>query len=136
MRNSRKTLAFIIAPILPSLFFLVALHPSSVRLAAFMLVFSVPFSYLPCFLLGLPLMRFLEKRHSLNTLMLTISGALLGIIVFYIFGFVLSGVLSSSKGIVPGVGELGWGAALGALVAISFGLIAGFPLFKSGAAAQ
>jgi hypothetical protein len=58
-------------------------------------------------------------------------GALIGATVFYIFSLIYSNLLGSPRSIIPGLRELVSGALLGSLVAISFGLIAGFPLFRS-----
>lgn len=131
MLNKRKWLAFTFAPLLPSVFFLFALHLSEPKLAIFVLLFSITFSYLPCLLLGIPLIKLLEKRNSLSVVNMTLCGTLSGVITFYILGFVISWMLGSSKSITPELGELVSGALLGASIAISFSLIAGFPLFSS-----
>jgi hypothetical protein len=59
-----------------------------------------------------------------------LSGALFGMVVFYIFGFVIAALLGSPKGIVPAFGEMVSGALLGISVALPFSLISGFPLFS------
>lgn len=130
MRN-RKIVAFIFAPLLPSLFFVFALHLTNARLAAFVLVFSLSFSYLPCVLFGIPAIKFLERRDSLSVVNMSLFGALLGMVAFYIFGFVISMLLGSPKNIVPTFGEILSGALLGISVALPFSLISGFPLFAS-----
>jgi hypothetical protein len=134
IRNGRRRrwLAFALAPLTPSIFFLIALHPETVRVVVFMLVISISFSYVPCFVLGLPLLKFLDKRQSVSTITLTVGGALIGAAVFYVFGLLLSELLGSPRRIIPGMRELVSGALLGSLVAISFGLIAGFPLLRPG----
>lgn len=131
MYNRRRWLAFALAPVLPSVFFLFAFHLSDPRQAAFVLLFSIVFGYLPCLLLGVPLIRFLERRNSLNVVNITLCGSLLGIVTFYIFGFVVSVVLGSPKSVIPELREVLSGATLGASVAMPFSLIAGFPLFSS-----
>ena len=118
-----------LAPLLPSVLFFIALHPQTVRVTVLMLVLSILFSYVPCLLLGLPLIKVLEKRRSLSIVRLAVGGALIGAVVFCIFGFVLSGLLGSVNNAVSGVRELLSGAVLGLLVAALFGVIAGFPLF-------
>jgi len=118
-----------LAPLLPSIFFLVALHPPTVRVTTLMLSLSILFSYVPCSLFGLPLIKFLEKRHSLSTMRLAICGALIGALVFCVFGFVLSSLLGSPNSAVSGIRELVSGALLGFMVTALFGVIAGFPLF-------
>lgn len=129
--SKRRTLAFIFAPLPPSVFFLFALHLTDPRLAAFVLLFSISFSYLPCFLLGRPIVKFLERRNSLSVMSMTLCGALFGTVIFYIFGFVIAAVLGSPKGIVPTFGEMVSGALLGISVALPFSLISGFPLFSA-----
>jgi len=52
----------------------------------------------------------------------------LGAVVFYVFGFGFSALMDSSKSMVPSFSELMYGAALGILVALPFGLIAGYPI--------
>lgn len=128
---TRKRLAFILAPLFPSIFFLFAFHLTGPRWSAFVLLFSLSFSYLPCWVLGAPLIRFLQKRESLSTVNISLCGALFGIVVFYVFGFVISAVLGSSKSIIPSLGELIFGALLGISVALPFSLISGFPILNS-----
>ena len=131
MRDHRRWLAFVLAPLIPSALFLFVLRPPTARVATLMLIVSTLFSYLPCLLLGLPLMKFLERRQSLTTVALTVGAAPIGAGVFYIFGLVFSALLGSPRSILPGVRELVSGALLGGFVAASFGLIAGFPLRRS-----
>jgi hypothetical protein len=83
-------------------------------------------------LLGLPLMSFLDKRQYLSTITLTVGGALIGAAVFYIFSLFFSNLLGSPRSTIPVLRELVSGAFLGSLAAICFGLIAGFPLWRSG----
>ena len=130
MRN-RRALAFIFAPIVPSVFFLFALHLTDPRLAAFVLLFSTLFSYLPCFVLGRPIVKYLERRNSLSVVNMALCGAFFGTIVFYVFGFVVAALLGSPKSIVPAFGEMLTGALLGISVALPFSLIAGFPLVSA-----
>lgn len=131
MFNRRVWLGFALAPLLPSVLFLIAFHLSDLRQAAFLLGFSLLFSYLPSLLFGIPLMVFLQNRNLLSVVSMVVCGSLLGAIAFYIFGFVFSMLLGSSKGIIPELREVVSGAMLGALVAILFSLIAGFPLINS-----
>ena len=129
---NRKILAFIFPPLLPSLFFVFSLHLSDFKIVALVLVFSLSFSYLPCILFGIPAVKFLEKRNSLSVVNMSLFGTLLGMVVFYIFGFVISMMLGSPKNIVPTFGDMMSGALLGISVALPFSLISGFPLFNSG----
>ncbi|WP_158014516.1 hypothetical protein [Ralstonia solanacearum] len=123
-------MAFLFAPLFPSIFMLFALQLTDPKIAVFVLLFSFSFSYLPCLLLGIPLVRFLEGRNALNVINMTLSGVLAGVLVFYGFGFAISVVLGSTKSIVPTLGELVSGALLGFSVALPFSLISGFPLWR------
>lgn len=92
------------------------------------LLFALSVSYLSCFLLGAPLISYLRRHRVLNTIYLSIGGAILGAVVFYVFGFGFSALLDSSRSLMPSAGELFYGAMLGVLVALPFGVIAGYPL--------
>jgi hypothetical protein len=92
-----------------------------------MLLIALSVSYLSCFVFGAVLISFLRHKRHLNTINLSIGGAVLGAVVFYIFGFGFSALLDASKSMVPSSSELLYGAALGVLVALPFGLIAGYP---------
>lgn len=127
MRN-RRILAFLFAPLIPSLFLVIALRLTDPKLAAFVRVFSLSFSYLPCILFGIPAIRFLKKRGALSVVSISRLGILLGVVAFYIFGYVIAMALGSPRNIVPSFGELVSGALLGVSVALPFSLIAGFPL--------
>lgn len=132
MLVTRQRLAFVLAPALPALYLLVMpILTKSVytgRHDVFLvLLISLSVSYLSCFLLGVPLISFLRRNRFLNTIYLSVSSAVLGAAVFYVFGFGFSAVLDSSKSLMPSLSELFYGAALGVLVALPFGLIAGYP---------
>jgi uncharacterized BrkB/YihY/UPF0761 family membrane protein len=136
MLVTRQRLAFALAPALPALYFLVVLYPTSSgdtgrNYVVLMLLIALSVSYLSCFLLGAPLISFLKRKRHLNTIYLSIGGAVLGAVVFYIFGFGFSALLDSSRSMVPSFSELVYGAALGVLVALPFGLIAGYPFIGS-----
>ncbi|WP_409303592.1 hypothetical protein [Pseudomonas sp. KCJK8993] len=131
MFNRRVWLGFALAPLLPSVLFLIAFHLSDLRQAAFLLGFSLLFSYLPSLLFGIPLVVFLKSRKVLSIVSVVLCGSLLGAITLYMFGFVSSMPLSSPKGIAPELREVFSGGVLGALVSTLFSLIAGFPLFNS-----
>lgn len=71
------------------------------------MLFSIPFAYLAILAVGIPLMFFfLRKRNSLNAFSVTLGGAIGGMAVFYIFGFVFSAILGSPKSIFPSLSEL------------------------------
>lgn len=127
----RRKLAFLIAPLFPSIFLLFAFNLADLRQAIFVLIFSIPFSYLPCLLLGIPLARYLEKRNSLSVVTVTLCGAIFGALVFYGLGFVISTVLGSKENSVPILRQLASGALFGVSVALPFSLISGFPLWST-----
>jgi len=56
-----------------------------------------------------------------------IAGALIGVIVFYAFGFIFSIMMDSSKNEMPTIADLVWGTSLGVSIAFPFCLIAGIP---------
>lgn len=128
MSFKRIHLAFLLAPILPSLFFIIAFGLTNRSTVVAILVFAIPFSYISCLVFGIPLMSFYRKKNCLNMINMSISGAILGVLVFLIFGFVFSTFLGSLKEIVPALSELISGALLGLLVTIPFCIIAGIPL--------
>lgn len=131
MCEKKIWLAFAISPMLPSAFFVFAFHLTDLRLATFVLLFSITFSYVPCLLFGVPLIKFLEKRGSLNIVNMTMWGSFLGMITFYFFGFIISSILGSPKNDISALKGLVSGALLGIAVALPFSFIAGFPLFGS-----
>ncbi|WP_308366717.1 MULTISPECIES: hypothetical protein [unclassified Microbulbifer] len=128
MNNKRIILAFVFAPLVPTIYFLGFMEPVGKNVILMLLVYSICFSYLPTLLLGLPLVSYLRKVHRLNLVNVVAIGAAGGMIVFYVFGFVFSAMLDSSKSVTPAISELIWGAILGMSVAIPFSLIAGIPL--------
>ena len=128
MPVSRLKLAFLLAPIFPSIFIVAFLRMPDFNIILLTLLFALPFSYFSCLIIGLPLVMLLRKTEGLCIVNLAIGGAFFGSLVFYLFGFVFAALLGSFKGLVPTALELFWGTLLGVLVASSFGLIAGFPL--------
>ncbi len=124
----REKLAFVVAPLFPSIFLLLVFRVADIRLAAFFLLFSIPFSYLPCLLLGIPLTRCLGRRKSLTVITVTLCGMLFGVLVYYGAGFAIATVLGSQKYFVPTLMDWAPGALFGFLVALPFSLISGFPL--------
>lgn len=128
--KTRMKLAFLLAPIVPSLFMVVLLYSSGYKAVILALMFSIPISYFSCFVFGFPIISYLKKKQRLNIINIVLSGALLGAIVFYIFGFGFSALLDSYRHPLPNLVELVSGAVLGISVALPFGLIAGLPFFK------
>ena len=136
MSAVRQRLAFAMAPALPALWIFIFLeytNPGASGGVWEILIFAIALSvsYLSCFLLGAPLILFLKNKRHLNLIYITIGGAMLGGVVFYIFGIVLAMTLNTPRTMVPYLFELIWGAALGILVALPFGLISGYPLMGS-----
>jgi hypothetical protein len=81
---------------------------------------------------GLPLVYVLRRVGRLNLISLALSGALAGVLVFYLFGRLLAFLLESSGpfNLLSAV----WGAALGFILALVFGLIAGLTTRSTGPA--
>lgn len=129
-RLSRIELAYILSPLVPSVIFAIALHLSDMRLLWLTLLFSIPFSYVPALVFGIPYISFLKRKNRLNVINLLLSGAFAGGLVFYLFGITISEMLDSPRSMLPTVRELLSGAALGFLVALSFGVIAGIPFYQ------
>lgn len=130
--NKREWMAFLLAPLIPAVFFVLIFIVSGSGFDFFAFLISVPFSYVPCFLFCVSAMKILRARGMLSVTNIALCGVVLGAAVFYLFRFVLSAMLGSSADVVPAVSELVWGALLGLSVALPFGLIAGFPFFKFG----
>lgn len=133
VKINRTKLAYILAPIFPALYMLAIPYLSGSSYTGrhdilLVLLFSLSVSYLSCLLLGFPLVKFLRKRNSLSLVNVVVGGVLLGMLVYYVFGYGFTALLDSSMESVSLIQVLAWGAALGALVALPFSLIAGFPL--------
>jgi len=77
-------------------------------------------AYLALFFVGIPIYWILKRLQVLNIFTLSVGGAVSGALLFHIF---LGLIFWSS----PGISLFGvlWGAFLGLLVALTFGLIAG-----------
>ena len=130
--NKREWMAFLLAPLVPAVFFVLIFVISGSGFDIFAFLISVPFSYVPCFLFCISAMKILRARGKLSVANVALCGVVLGAAVFYLFRFVFSFMLGSSADFIPAVSELIWGALLGLSVALPFGLMAGFPFFSSG----
>lgn len=130
MNKRRITLAFLVAPLVPSIYFLSMMGFSNKNVIVMMLVYSVCFSYLPTICVGIPLLSVLGRTGHLNVLSVVIGGAIAGMIVFYVFGLVFMAMLGSVGNIAPSISGLIWGAIFGISVALPFSLIAGIPMRK------
>lgn len=131
MNKRRITLAFLMAPLVPSIYFLSMMDFASKNTIVMMLFYSLSFSYLPTIFVGIPLLLVLGRAGHLNILNVVIGGAIAGMIVFYVFGLVFMAMLGSAGNIAPSISGLIWGAISGISVALPFGLIAGIPMRKS-----
>ena len=134
---NRTKLAYIIAPMFPTLYLVAILYspgpPYTVpNYLLLVLMFSLPTSYLSCLFLGYPFVEFLRERESLNLVSVVVGGSLLGAVVFYfVGGHGFSALLGSSMSGDAHVRALISGAALGIMVALPFSLIAGLPLIHA-----
>jgi hypothetical protein len=132
--TKRQWLAFALAPMTPTLYFLLLFELSpqlnvSNQSELLVLFFSTIVSYISCLILGLPLVLLLKKYGSLNTIFLTICGAVLGAIVFHIVGAGFSAIIDSTINLFQlDTRLLKFGAGFGVLVSIPYGVIAGFPI--------
>ena len=134
MNNTRIRLAFLLAPLGPSLYLIVLtlLSQNSGRYSFVMpLLFALPISYLSCVAFGVPLLRILRAHGALSAVAVVVVGALLGIVVNYLFGHILAALLDSRENTVPSIDIVMWGMLFGAMVAIPFVLIAGIPLLPT-----
>jgi hypothetical protein len=84
--TNRRQLAFALAPIFPSLFFLVVLLSAGHKTIMLTLLFSLPISYISCLLFGMPLVSFLKRINRLNIVNVVMSGAIVGAVVFMPLG--------------------------------------------------
>lgn len=124
----RTKMAFLLSPIFPAIFFIIAFKSTHINTILLTLLFAIPFSYISCIIFGMTLLSYFRKKECLNAINISLSGAVLGALVFYIFGFAFAAFLGSSKDMIPTLSELIGGALLGLLVAIPFCIIAGIPL--------
>ena len=85
-----------------------------------------PFGYAGFLILGLPAIILLRRTGVLSLPSVLLSGAILGVPVLYFSLLALDHLLGSSAQF--DANALLWGAALGATVALCYGLIAGLPL--------
>jgi len=130
LKMTRITLAYVIAPITPSVLFAAMFQITEPKMIALMLVFSLPFSYVPSIFLGIPFVAFLSRKDKLSILNLLWASAALGSVVFLLFGLVFASVLESSAGAGTSLRLLVSGAVIGLIVAVTFGLIAGLPFYR------
>ena len=133
MTINRTRLAYVLAPLFPSAYLLLfspVFGPMDGGWRFVVLIFSLPFSYLACLAFGVPGIALLKRVRRCDVVTITIMGAILGMMVFYVFGFYFAWLLGSSTDVIPTLSELGFGAQLGVLVAFPFSLIAGYPFLS------
>jgi hypothetical protein len=132
VKMTRTQLAYLTAPLVPAILLACMLYAFADRnwgSKAVFLSFLV-FGYIGCWALGPLLVLILKKLHLLSTLFISIGGAVMGFLVFYFLLFLFAMVLGSHASGIPSLPEILWGGGMGFSIALSFGLIAGFPLFK------
>jgi hypothetical protein len=88
--------------------------------------YSALVAYLGLFLVGLPIAKALKHLGYLNVPAIAFLGVLAGVLIFYAF-MLLFGVLLGSSAVF-GIKQLAWGAALGFVVAVAFGVISGITM--------
>lgn len=130
IEKRRLVAAYLIAPLVPTIFmlffpYLLGTEYIGRHIHALVTLFSLPLSYFSCFIGGLCLIRLFKKRNLLRMPTILIGSMLLGMIAFYLFGFLFSVFLDSKKELLPLLSELLWGGAFGLSVALPFCLIAG-----------
>lgn len=124
MNKIRYRLAIAASPLVPAMISLVPmLHSESSQFNILALGLALLTCYLGLIVIGLPLVHLLMHFGWLNLLVLTITGALAGIVVFTLFLQGLEAILKSHSPIQ--FIQILWGAGLGLISALSFGLISG-----------
>lgn len=130
MKN-RIIAAYLFAPLTPTLY-IVALNlfgdsVSSMKAAIFMSMFSLPLSYMSC-VICVPIILYLLRKSNLLSLWIMVAcGFVMGIIFWYLIGFLITDLLDSKNDYVPSLLGVFWGGVFGVSVALPFGLIAGIP---------
>ena len=129
---TRIELAYLTAPLGPATLLGCALSifMGENGVGPMILIAFIFFGYLGSWVLGPLLVFVLKKVNLLSTLFISIGGAVLGFLIFYLLFLLFVAALGSHKEAIPSRSEILWGSGLGFSVALSFGLIAGFPLFK------
>jgi hypothetical protein len=126
--TSRTVIAAVVAPLAPALLF-VAFSPDAALIAGI-------FSYIVFFLFGLPAISVLRRVGKLNFPSLILAGAIIGAGSFLCFNVGLVKLLGSPASSALDLTTYAWGAGLGALVAGTFGAIAGLHNLRANRAAQ
>ena len=133
MPKKHVLLASTIAPCAPAILLNIAGLASSSFTNYLITGFALVFSYAGFLMLGLPTLMVLTRMGVLNLATVLVSGAVLGVLVFYLFWLTL-GVLLESSAPFNSLAYLS-GAALGFSVALCYGLLARLPWRSKVAAA-
>ena len=126
--TSRPVVAAVVAPLAPAVLF-VAFSPDAALIAG-------TFSCIVFFLLGLPAISVLRRLGKLNFSSLILVGAVIGVGSFLCFNVWFAKLLGSSASSALDLTTVAWGAGLGALVAGTFGAIAGLHNLRANRTAQ
>ena len=130
--SMRKTLAIIVAPLMPAIIMIGVpvivsrswpFNDSDYKI---IIAVSVLFGYLGFGVFGIPIVYWLNKIYKLNLIYLSLAGAATGSIVFSLFSVLLGLSLNSTTSI--NLGSILWGAGLGISVAITYGIISGITI--------
>lgn len=93
-------------------------------------VFSTVIAYVGTLVIGLPVVYGLRRARMLNLLSLALAGAAAGMIIFFVFSLFFGFLLNSSAPFE--FLQALWGGALGLLVSLAFGALAGITWRSSG----
>lgn len=131
--RKRLRAAFIIAPLVPTLYFAYMIYfagsdNSGSTLKSMVILFTLILSYLACLVIGRGAIRFLNRRNMLTLPFVVLVGCCGGILVWYFFGYLIGFILSSERSLIPSIVDILWGAVLGVSIALPFAIIAGFPI--------
>lgn len=131
MPEQRFWLAAAMAPCVPAVLILASgFHTQSFQWTFLMVGLALLTGYLGFLAVGLPLVYMLRRVGLLSLPALMLSGAVFGVLVFYLFSLFLDFLLGSPASFKLMASLLG--ALLGFSVALSFGLIAGITWRPSG----
>ena len=132
MNDRRLIMATVFAPlIVPAIFVAIQLFASDNHAAIQLVVFfSTATAYAGTLVIGLPAVYALRRAQMLNLLSLALAGAAGGVIMFVVFLRFLGFLLESSAPF--DLLQALWGGALGLLVSLTFGALAGITWRSSG----
>jgi hypothetical protein len=123
--------AFIFAPATPCIGLVVVLSGMDMRIAWLILLYSIPVSYGATFLVGIPIITIFKNANK-SVFVAALIGACSGAIIFYFYSLFFAWLIDSSTDTMNTFIQCIWGAVLGLLVAIPFGIISRFPVWSKG----